>query len=141
MFGLVQGSWFDDLISANRCLILRVSSYQIYLHCEVNGIFLGLTEYRSRSPLSMFVACRPPRAVSLSCRAIRSTISHPVPCPKHSAIKTCSHKASSLLQIAGSQRRPGCISEQKLFPKARRRFSSSPVAMHGHLDPPKPGEE
>ena len=24
---------------------------------------------------------------------------------------------------------------------ARRRFTTSPVAMHGHLDPPKPGEE
>ncbi|MCJ1485203.1 mitochondrial matrix iron-sulfur protein [Schaereria dolodes] len=28
-----------------------------------------------------------------------------------------------------------------LFARARRRFSASPVAAHGHLIPPKPGEE
>lgn len=29
----------------------------------------------------------------------------------------------------------------KLFPPARRRFSASATAAHGHLTPPKPGEE
>ena len=137
-----SGSRFDDLISANRCLMLRVSSYQIYLqHLARNKrCFSRLAEYSFRSALSMYIACRPTLAVSLSTRAIKSTILYPIPSRDLSSIRRCSHNASSLLEIA-RPRRPGCTSEQKLFPKARRRFSSSPVAMHGHLDPPKPGEE
>ena len=141
MFGLVQEA---GLISANRRLTFRVSSYQIYLHCisrEMNGVCLGLAEYWFRSALSMFKACRPPHAVSLSFRAIKVTISHPASSRNVSSIRRCSHNASSLPEIARIQRRPRCISEQQIFPKPRRRFSSSPVAMHGHLDPPKPGEE
>ncbi|KAK0510504.1 hypothetical protein JMJ35_006936 [Cladonia borealis] len=88
----------------------------------------------------MFIACRPTLAVSLSTRAIKSTILYPIPSRDLSSIRRCGRDGSLLLEIA-RPRRPGCISEQKLFPKARRRFSSSPVALHGHLDPPKPGEE
>ncbi|KAL2040659.1 hypothetical protein N7G274_006638 [Stereocaulon virgatum] len=29
----------------------------------------------------------------------------------------------------------------RIYSRARRRFTTSPVAKHGHLDPPKPGEE
>ena len=138
-----SGSRFDDLISADRCLVLRVSSYQIYLQCisrGMNDVFSPLTEHRSRSALSMFIACRPTLAVSLSTRAIKSTILYPIPSRDLPSIRRCGLDGSLLLEIA-RPRRPGCISEQKLFPKARRRFSSSPVALHGHLDPPKPGEE
>lgn len=141
MFGLVQEA---GLISANRRLTFRVSSYQIYLHCvsrDMNGVCLGLVEYLFRSALSMFTACRPPRAVSLSFWAVKSAISQPPISRNASSIRRCSHDTSSLLEIARTQRRPGCTSEQKIFPKPRRRFSSSPVAMHGHIDPPKPGEE
>lgn len=43
------------------------------------------------------------------------------------------------------QRRSGAQSIKQngwiIRPRARRRFSTSPMTMHGHIDPPKPGEE
>ncbi|KAK2798112.1 hypothetical protein FQN51_007931 [Onygenales sp. PD_10] len=50
---------------------------------------------------------------------------------------TRSARAYSIYATSGGLRR--C--EMNALTQARRRFSSTPVASHGHLDPPKPGEE
>ena len=42
---------------------------------------------------------------------------------------------------APSSARGDLIQRQWMFPRARRRFSTTPVPAHGHTTPPKPGEE
>ncbi|KAI4227220.1 MAG: hypothetical protein LQ349_006755 [Xanthoria aureola] len=39
-----------------------------------------------------------------------------------------------------SSKRP-TVKRQWTFPRARRRFSATPITAHGHVTPPKPGEE
>ncbi|KAK2811492.1 mitochondrial matrix iron-sulfur protein [Emmonsiellopsis sp. PD_5] len=50
---------------------------------------------------------------------------------------TRSARAYSIYATSGGLRRY----EMNALTQARRRFSSTPVASHGHIEPPKPGEE
>ena len=89
----------------------------------------------------MYIARQAPCAVGRCCRSGYIT---------SAALLLFRHAASSRAYSNGASvwhlkeipsRSTGTFGRQNMYSRARRRFSVSSKAMHGHLTPPKPGEE
>ncbi|KAF1991145.1 ferredoxin [Aulographum hederae CBS 113979] len=95
---------------------------------------------------------------SRTCTAVSSSFSRTLTCRARGpgAIQTPCRTSSQLVQSRDSRRRIHTnITNRRLaiqksseqwqaqynFARTRRRFSSTPITNHGHLTPPKPGEE
>lgn len=91
--------------------------------------------------LSMFITLLVPRAVRLCCRSNYVTTIAVLPSRHAASSRTYNNVASVWHLRERPARTARGFSRQTLFSRARRRFSTCPVAMHGHLTPPKPGEE
>ena len=87
----------------------------------------------------VFILCRPCLQATFFTRP-RSILSW----PKSSTGIRARRYGSALSRVSRPERRDGLkahLEEHKVFRRPRRRFSTSAAAMHGHLTPPKPGEE
>ena len=89
----------------------------------------------------MYIARQVPRTVGLFCRSEYATSINLLPSRYAAWARTYSNDASDLHFEGRPARMTGGYGKHKLYTRARRRFTTSPVVMHGHLTPPKPGEE
>lgn len=89
----------------------------------------------------MSIAQRIPQIVRQCCRQ-KSQSLYRFTCSQNLPQERSNNYHASAAQSRNRPREPSAmIDQQRLYSRARRRFSTSPVFMHGHLDPPKPGEE
>lgn len=148
LLGEIEEVWFRLFLiltemSANRRLAFRGRHINLFerisssrRECTSNSRATSSTE----SP-SMYIARQMPRAVGQCCRAMP----RPSPIYNDSTIASPARHYTHEASVWQSRRKTWKISprelDQRLYPRARRRFTTSPLAMHGHLDPPKPGEE
>lgn len=91
---------------------------------------------------SMYIARHAPRAVGLCCQSTYA-ISIALLSIRHAASLRSYSSSDSCVSHLNQRpvRNEGSFGRQTQYSRARRRFTTSPVAMHGHLTPPKPGEE
>ena len=89
----------------------------------------------------MYIARQAPRAVGICCRSSYATSVALLPSRHTASSRNYSNDVSVWHLKERLTRTTGAFGRQTLYSRARRRFSTSPVAMHGHLTPPKPGEE
>ena len=89
----------------------------------------------------MYIARQAPRSVEICCRPNLAPSSASLPPRSVASSRAYSNNAWAWR----SKGRPAITTEvpgrQAQCLVARRRFRVSPMAMHGHLTPPKPGEE
>jgi len=116
---------------------VRTSTYDSGIS---SGLILNLEIFR----VDMFTARSTPRSL-YQCLRVANTQTPPTvyhsPTSLHNVPRHYSHEAHDRLIASRSFRAEKQQRGHRLFPRARRRFSSSAVAMHEHLTPPKPGEE
>lgn len=61
--------------------------------------------------------------------------------PRHNSLHSSHRTTQELWSRTGITRARFPAGDNKTFERTRRRFSTSPLTMHGHLTPPNPGEE
>ena len=89
----------------------------------------------------MYIARQVPRAIKICYRSSYATSIALLPFRRTASSRTYRNDTSVWHLNEVPARMSVDLGRQTLYSKARRRFSTSPVAMHGHLTPPKPGEE
>jgi len=122
------------------CRCRYINTFMVHLESQTSSLLRRSTAL-TLGEMSMHIARHIPPAV----RQYSRQQSHPLSCltrsQKLTPVRNHGYHASAgqlrsrLLETSGN------ADQQRLYSRARRRFSTSPVAMHGHLDPPKPGEE
>jgi hypothetical protein len=141
----VENTWSSprSWTSERRRYTFGVSSYQFFFdghQTKIEHIFRAATSSNSKE-VSMYIARQAPRAVGLCRQLIQPMLYHTLFVNRPVTVRCYGCENSPWSVKAGYQPRWKDAANHKIYSRARRRFTTSPVAKHGHLDPPKPGEE
>ncbi len=121
---------------------VKVSSYQYFCgHADLTSKHRGCFFNPCLRALTMLIADQAPRAICQISRSIpRARILTTV---SQNALPRRDYGHTALSQQLKKRlwQKSGDSSAARTCPNAQQRFSTSPVALHGHLDPPKAGEE
>ncbi len=128
----------DDFAEGN---LRRVENGHQRFLSHANANHLSFTIYSSVELVSMSIARQAPYFFRSCSRVSPSSRQQFLPSALHTPIRHHAYTMSTICSRTQVAFERGPCQDYRLFPRARRRFSASAVAMHGHLTPPKPGEE